>query len=762
MDSLLQQAQLALSGRKLVFWLDLDGVLVGIDKMRAPEMTDEQWDAFVWEQGHDWWATLPWTDDGVELWKAISSFYPTILTAPTRSSGCLTGKLEWVRINLGADVPVKLERDKFIYASGPHDVLIDDREKNTEAWVKAGGTAILHRSTSQTLAELEELLRVGVEATDRVDSPLPARGVRDETDRADVGDPIAPALSEPVKPQYLTHRVTPPHLKNFSPPESATARVPIGCKCGSPEQRWKWGHRRPCPGCGAMPKAPAVPESHVKCIVCGDAWRNGAPLVGNGLPVCTGCEKDIVEGKRDGDGAGVVAWGCSSRRMAGPHAMAYYTVECEMSNEAVLFAYAALADESVRKVQWIGSTVEGTSVLVVAHHQPGWDREAWVRRTARAARIAYCVTAEGNRKRTAEDVRLIEHRKVALLVDDVTIRKDARSDSNLVQVGFRDSDERQRALTYLRSLSSDQRVRFGLVVDQSFDGAVLAFRKDVSWVDMVRALLQHLALSKVIDPLPKNESSLAEFSKPGLDFEKTLLQAFDLVGLQYEKNVASGAGWDFRPVGTGWDRLVRKGAVNIKVHGAKTLFSTTGPLVSEIPWSQPGVPGFEPWEQKAAEKLVRDEISRRGLDTTLFLSPKDKGVQQQIAKLVRRKDRAGLRDLLKAGNFTALTLGKDYQIKFTFGRPDSPKFGSIVIYKGGTVFARSEAPRSKVAGGVQRVQFRMEPASVKLQQTAKVMEKLRTQALASDLSLLEQAAQALHREDAHEFPAIAPEGIRRN
>lgn len=43
----------------------------------------------------------------------------------------------------------------FMHANG--DVLIDDFEKNTQAWQAAGGVAILHRSFEETAAAIRAL-----------------------------------------------------------------------------------------------------------------------------------------------------------------------------------------------------------------------------------------------------------------------------------------------------------------------------------------------------------------------------------------------------------------------------------------------------------------------------------------------------------------------------------------------------------------------------------------------------------------------------
>lgn len=49
------------------------------------------------------------------------------------------------------------QADKFKYAA-PTSILIDDYDKNIDAWREHGGIAIKHTSAAKTIRELERLL----------------------------------------------------------------------------------------------------------------------------------------------------------------------------------------------------------------------------------------------------------------------------------------------------------------------------------------------------------------------------------------------------------------------------------------------------------------------------------------------------------------------------------------------------------------------------------------------------------------------------
>lgn len=111
------------------------------------------------EAGEEWWANLPWMPGGQKLWNAITTYNPTILTAPMANAhGCEAGKATWVENNLGKH-KVIYEDKKYNYAhSGA--VLVDDFEINIIPWIEAGGVAVHHHhdSVTSTINKIKEAI----------------------------------------------------------------------------------------------------------------------------------------------------------------------------------------------------------------------------------------------------------------------------------------------------------------------------------------------------------------------------------------------------------------------------------------------------------------------------------------------------------------------------------------------------------------------------------------------------------------------------
>lgn len=84
---------------------------------------------------------------------------PHILTAPLESSKtCREEKVRWIELYYADKVDkVYIEQHKFKYAA-PNHVLIDDTPKKVRPFREAGGLAILHNNTAETLYELQKLI----------------------------------------------------------------------------------------------------------------------------------------------------------------------------------------------------------------------------------------------------------------------------------------------------------------------------------------------------------------------------------------------------------------------------------------------------------------------------------------------------------------------------------------------------------------------------------------------------------------------------
>ena len=165
-------------------YCDMDGVLCDFDQgyeKLTGESTDEAnakgksyfWKLFresVGENEKDFWANLPWQPGGEELWNYIKSSSPNILSAPAvdfnlpqdqqlnpEFNQAIQGKKEWISkhlngVNKEIFVPAP---QKSTFATLKH-ILIDDMQKNIDAWRAAGGKAILHTSTPKTIEALKK------------------------------------------------------------------------------------------------------------------------------------------------------------------------------------------------------------------------------------------------------------------------------------------------------------------------------------------------------------------------------------------------------------------------------------------------------------------------------------------------------------------------------------------------------------------------------------------------------------------------------
>ena len=169
---------------KYVIYCDMDGVLcdfdLGYERLTGVSTAEANtkgksyfWELFrkgVGENEKDFWANLEWQPGGKELWKAISSYTPNILSSPAidfnlppdqqldpKFNQAIQGKKEWIAKNLtnvGEEIFVPAVQ-KATFAA-PNHILIDDMFKNISAWKSSGGIAILHKDTNKTLSILEK------------------------------------------------------------------------------------------------------------------------------------------------------------------------------------------------------------------------------------------------------------------------------------------------------------------------------------------------------------------------------------------------------------------------------------------------------------------------------------------------------------------------------------------------------------------------------------------------------------------------------
>lgn len=112
--------------------------LIGTDWEKASKLCDS---AF--------WANLPWTSDGKEIYKEVFTRFRVhetmVLTKPMDNDGSYTGKAQWVTEHMPALrqrlVPTHISKSEFAYDF--NCLLIDDSQANIDAFIVAGGAGIL-------------------------------------------------------------------------------------------------------------------------------------------------------------------------------------------------------------------------------------------------------------------------------------------------------------------------------------------------------------------------------------------------------------------------------------------------------------------------------------------------------------------------------------------------------------------------------------------------------------------------------------------
>ena len=154
-------------------YVDLDGVLADIQAYvekvlgrKLETLPNGNWagDEEIWDELHaknepqfDKMQKMP---DAMKLWEYIRKYKPNILSATgTPEDRNRKLKEKWVRRNLSGYnqvILVKKSVDKAQLAR-PNRILIDDRNKSTYPWSKAGGIAIQHTDAESTIAKLKEL-----------------------------------------------------------------------------------------------------------------------------------------------------------------------------------------------------------------------------------------------------------------------------------------------------------------------------------------------------------------------------------------------------------------------------------------------------------------------------------------------------------------------------------------------------------------------------------------------------------------------------
>lgn len=148
-------------------YCDMDGVLTDFEGMAeymdAP-VTDKRTKKELWTKIFrdpiTFWSKMEWMNDGKSLWNFIKPYNPTLLSSVP--AGILnkgrTGKERWTQRELG-NIPLIVvpSNGKSKYAN-KNSILIDDIEKNINAWERSNGIGILHENSQDTIEQLKKIL----------------------------------------------------------------------------------------------------------------------------------------------------------------------------------------------------------------------------------------------------------------------------------------------------------------------------------------------------------------------------------------------------------------------------------------------------------------------------------------------------------------------------------------------------------------------------------------------------------------------------
>jgi len=151
-------------------YCDMDGVLAdfvkGVKDQIGGKFSYDRWD----ELPDDFFLKLEPMADAKKLWGFIGKYDPFILTAIPRSSrGPISKRAtkdktrfmkRWFGVSSDKMYPVqRVNKAKFAKdgRDGRPNLLIDDHLGNIQAFKKAGGIGVHHKSASKTIAELQAI-----------------------------------------------------------------------------------------------------------------------------------------------------------------------------------------------------------------------------------------------------------------------------------------------------------------------------------------------------------------------------------------------------------------------------------------------------------------------------------------------------------------------------------------------------------------------------------------------------------------------------
>lgn len=155
---------------KYDLYVDLDGVLAdfeqGIFNLTGlwPEKYDKHPFAYVKQMKAEvgFFENLPKMTDADYLWNHVKRYKPKILSAHGgQLDTAEEEKRAWVKRNFGDVEVILVEKghDKpFAVPDIQRSLLIDDRSKTINPWIKEGGIGILHTSAENSIWQHKRLL----------------------------------------------------------------------------------------------------------------------------------------------------------------------------------------------------------------------------------------------------------------------------------------------------------------------------------------------------------------------------------------------------------------------------------------------------------------------------------------------------------------------------------------------------------------------------------------------------------------------------
>lgn len=160
-------------------YVDMDGVLSDWEaqfKRYSGGITVDTYDSLygkkkrydlVNENSPSYYATMPWMKDGKLLYNFVKDFPHVEILSHAPDKKAYIGKMQWLKSNqipFKANlVPNREDKAKFANADS---ILIDDREDVVSDFINAGGKAILHKNSTDTINQLKQLL--GIKESHRI------------------------------------------------------------------------------------------------------------------------------------------------------------------------------------------------------------------------------------------------------------------------------------------------------------------------------------------------------------------------------------------------------------------------------------------------------------------------------------------------------------------------------------------------------------------------------------------------------------------